>query len=171
MSNFLIEQNGCRVRSLLRLKTDPDHSMWRLIPMLLILLFFLNTGDRTHGTDPAAPPQVPDSINPALAKIPTDFSGIIGQQNIDQYSWLTFIALNWPADPATCGANTNLSILSGKGPVVWETYLQDSDVFVAPGSNPAPWCAPLSLESPRHQSLPSKVKALARKTGVTRFLH
>ncbi len=89
-------------------------------------------------------PTPPTSITSALATVPVDAVGIPEQANFDLYSWLTFIALNWPASTGQCGPNLNKSILSGGGPVVWETYLTDSQVFVAPGSKPSPWCPPVA---------------------------
>lgn len=118
---------------------------------------------------PAAPvqdfPPPPSQITSALAAIPPDFVGIPTQSNFDLYSWLIFIALNWPADTTTCAANVNGSILDGGSPTVWETWLTDTDVFVASGSTPAPWCQQPEARLARY---PARVRELAKKTGVTR---
>ena len=65
-----------------------------------------------------------------------------GQFNVDVFSWNMFIALNWPANTATCTPDEKKSILtaSASDPVVWQTWSNDSEVFVAKGSSPAPWC-------------------------------
>jgi hypothetical protein len=124
------------------------------------------------GDQPPFPPP-PTSITPALATVPPNFAGIPAQTNFDLYSWLTFVALNWPADPLTCGPDLDKSILNGTGPVVWEKYLSDSDVFVAPGSQPMSWCYASDPAQVRTKvsRLPEKVRALSERTGVTRFLH
>jgi len=53
---------------------------------------------------------------------------------------LPFLALNWPANAATCSADQSKSILDGAGPLVWQTYSGDSDIFVGRGLMPVPWC-------------------------------
>ena len=72
----------------------------------------------------------------------------------DCFSWRTFVALNWPAEPRHRGQpDTRRSILDGKGgPRVWQTYLpvyslfQPGDVdwqpppFNDPGVPDAPGC-------------------------------
>ena len=84
------------------------------------------------------------SITAALSSPPVDACPRFGesQSDVDVYSWNTFIAMNWPADTRTCLPNTQGSILGGQGPVVWETYPQDSDIFVAPDAGaPGKWCS------------------------------
>ncbi|MFY2558110.1 hypothetical protein ACN469_10800 [Corallococcus terminator] len=82
------------------------------------------------------------SITPALSVVPADACPREGefQSDVDVYSWNTFIALNWPATTSSCTPNTQTSILSGQGPTVWETYPEDTDVFVKPGTKPGAWC-------------------------------
>lgn len=87
-------------------------------------------------------PTPPTKITTALATVPPDFAGLEVQGNINLYSWLAFVALNWPADTSTCGPNLQQTILNDKGPRVWETYSADSDIFVKPPATPVPWCAP-----------------------------
>ncbi|MEM7186279.1 MAG: hypothetical protein AAF466_06440 [Bacteroidota bacterium] len=102
-------------------------------------------------------------LDPELPAVDT----LLKQVQADIYSWQSFIALNWPANMANCTADTTdgTSILSGKGPVVWETYLTSDQVFVPEGSTPDAWC---TSDLSRH---PEKVQALALKTGVKRILH
>lgn len=82
-----------------------------------------------------------NAATPPTSGCPND--GGEAQGAVDVLSWNLFIALNWPADPATCAADTTKSIsdVSGdfSGKLVWETWLTDSDVFVASGS-PSAWC-------------------------------
>jgi len=90
----------------------------------------------------------------------------------DTFSWRTFIAMNWPADGNTCGPDTTsgMNILTGKGPLVWETYLSSDQVFVSAPNKPFKWCEPYLAEN-KLQSLPKSVRELAQKTGVYRFIH
>lgn len=83
------------------------------------------------------------SITTAAAAVPADACPRFGefQSDVDVFAWNSFVALNWPADLATCTANLDGSILSGSGPTVWEAYTLASDIFVGSGS-PGPWCAP-----------------------------
>jgi hypothetical protein len=113
-------------------------------------------------------PPLPSSITSALAQMPVDSTGLL-QTEMDHFSWLSFIALNWPSNTATCEPDTSQSILTGKGPTVWETFLLDNQVFVAPGSKPVAWCAQSSLED-QLAALPEHARAAARKSGVTRSL-
>ena len=138
-------------------------------------------------------PPIPTVIDWTCAVIPPDFKGTPLQGSLDLYSWIAFLAVNWPAAQGTCLADTALSILTSapnQVPPVWTTYLQDSDVFVAAGQQPANWCfataATKTLKasaalgkkqraaerSYRLAHLPPKVLALAKKNPEVRlFLH
>lgn len=117
-------------------------------------------------------PTPPTKITSALTTIPADSTGIPAQSNFDLYSWLTFIALNWPASTVTCTANLNQSILSSQGPVVWETYLNDSDVFVTPPAKPSGWCPQTTsaLRSPLLAGLRSPLLRLVQRRAVRKIL-
>lgn len=110
------------------------------------------------------------AITSTSATQPADACPRFGENqfDVDVYSWNTFIALNWPADTAQCTANTQLSILSGQGPVVWETYPEDTDVFVPPGSNPGPWCSSASPAglAKKLTRLPEATRTEASRLGV-----
>ena len=59
------------------------------------------------------------------------------QHGFDRYSWLTFVALNSPADGVT-------KIGEGSGPgkdarAIWETYKQLPDVMLENGADPGEW--------------------------------
>lgn len=72
------------------------------------------------------------------------------QQQIDEFAWQTFIALNWPhkkggerGQPDT--KQQLASILNTYEPnemVVWETYMSPQTVFVAPQDWPVEWAQP-----------------------------
>jgi hypothetical protein len=134
-------------------------------------------------------PPVPTVIDSTCAVIPPDGNGTPLQGNFDAYSWITFLAVNWPAGQGTCAANTGESIVTAAPNPVWMTYLQDSDVFVPAKQKPANWCFVPSGEgakvnaslakqqlaaqrSFRVAHLPPKVRALAAKhPEVQLFLH
>ena len=126
------------------------------------------SADGTWQCSGAPFPPPPTSISSALAQIPYDFCGEIEQYNFDNYSWLTFIALNWPANGATCTANTSGTF--GTGPTVWETYMQSTNLFVAPGSQPQSWCAQNPTATAQWKALPQAVRDIAQRTGVTRVI-
>jgi hypothetical protein len=127
-------------------------------------------------------PPTPSTIDASCANVPTDFQGTPAQSNLDLYSWVAFVALNWPAGQG-CVGNPSQSILTTPPNPVWMTYLQDSDVFVPTGSKPANWCFGVSpgaatasltaaANSSRFTHLPPKVRALAEQhPEVGLFLH
>jgi hypothetical protein len=57
------------------------------------------------------------------------------QHGFDLYSWLTFVALNSPAD----GKNP---IGKDTGPTVWQNYKPLADVMLENGQRPKDWDAP-----------------------------
>lgn len=101
------------------------------------------------GLSPAAPADVP--LNPlAVALGPQGAAG--ADAMFDCFSWRTFVALNWPADPARRGRpDAGRSILDGKGgPTVWQTYLPVYALF-QPGNvgwQPPPFDAPPPPDAP-----------------------
>jgi hypothetical protein len=104
----------------------------------------------------------------SYATLPLDINAM-SQASADTFSWLSFIALNWPADGNTCTADTSKKFGSG-GPVVWETYLSSDQIFVDTNSQPASWCANANAVTAMAH-LPESVQELARKTGINRFIH
>jgi hypothetical protein len=117
---------------------------------------------------------IPTVIDNSCTVVPTQLSGVSAQANFDLFGWMTFLSLNWPANSRTCAADPTKSILSGKGPLVWETYAQDTDIFVPKGQPPLSWCnqgiAANSAE--RLARLPAKVRPLAQQhPEVHLFLH
>jgi len=132
-------------------------------------------------------PPVPNTIDSTCAVIPPDFIGQLSQGNFDVYSWITFVAVNWPVGQG-CIANSAQSILTAPANPVWLSYLQDTDVFVPAGQQPASWCfgqtpgnkmaaknAKESMAAERSfrlAGLPPKVRELAAKhPEVHLFLH
>ncbi|NTX16050.1 hypothetical protein HUA76_35295 [Myxococcus sp. CA056] len=106
------------------------------------------------------------AITPAQSVVPVDACPRFGefQSDVDVYSWNTFIALNWPATTSACAPNTQVSILTGQGPTVWETYPEDTDIFVPPGSKPGAWC---TFNTPA--ALETKLRRLTKLTEAGRL--
>lgn len=85
----------------------------------------------------------PTVISAELAQQPTDACPRFGefQSDVDVFSWNSFIAMNWPANLNKCEPDVEKSILTGSGPTVWETFSEDTNVFVSSGSTPQQWCS------------------------------
>lgn len=115
----------------------------------------------------------PAAITSALATQPPYACPFEGesQSDVDIFAWNSFIAMNWPANPTTCGPNTGQSILTGHGPRVWERFAEDTSVFVQPPAQPIGWCGGAKATAQATSLLPPKVRALVQKTGVTKVLH
>lgn len=90
-----------------------------------------------QGGGPAPVPTVIDSTCAAIPYTPGSLNSN-GQQKADVFSWLSFVALNWPVDPSTCSPNPKASILSDPNNPTWLTYLSDDAVYNS--GQPAPWC-------------------------------
>jgi hypothetical protein len=129
-----------------------------------------NGGASATDGPPFPPP--PTEVTSALANVPEGLppGAQVENSNFDLVSWLTFVALNWPADTGTCSADTRKTILSSEGPVVWETYLSNADIFVmAPSSQPLPWCPQsASALATRVAAYPAAIQELVEATGVSR---
>jgi hypothetical protein len=136
-------------------------------------------------------PPVPNTIDGTCAVIPLDMNGTPLQGNADLYAWLTFLAVNWPVNAATCSANAQANILTAPPNPTWLSFLSNEAVFVAAGSPPK-WCyapskapaaaagayfasADAALSAQRAGKLallPPKVRALAEQHPEVRmFLH
>jgi len=137
-------------------------------------------------------PPVPTVIDKTCAVIPLDLNGTPGQSPTDLYSWLTFVAVNWPTDPTSCTADPNTSILTGPQNPTWLTFLSNDEIFVPAPQTPANWCygpsgpkagaaqakfasaaaAVAAKRKAKLAHLPPKVRALAEKhPEVQLFLH
>lgn len=137
-------------------------------------VFFSTTGcgsDKTDGKDSLTTDSMKTAgISSSYSIVPADMK-LQNQASADTFSWLSFIALNWPSNPSTCGADTSngMNILSGTGPVVWETYMDPEQVFVKEGQQPAAWCATANADALKH--IPAQILELGKKTGVNRYIH
>lgn len=124
-----------------------------------------------------APPTVIDATcaqlpyTPAVQKAGGEGFGskVTNQQAADMYSWLSFIAVNWPANPSTCTPDTGKSILSASGPT-WLTWSSPAQIFKKSGA-PDAWCggsaapngtALSALQQTQITSLPAAVRTIAK---------
>jgi hypothetical protein len=105
----------------------------------------------------------PNALPASAPAVPQDacqkFEG--NQDAVDTFSWNQFIALNWPADQATCAPSSNsiANVKSNDGTaVVWQTYMSSDRVFVASGS-PSPWCSGNALNAGGVRALDDIAKA------------
>ena len=68
----------------------------------------------------------------SVASNPIDF--------FDDFSWRTFLALNWPSKPAARGeADASKSVGDLAAPRVWETWKADYEAFQPGGARPTEW--------------------------------
>lgn len=134
----------------------------------------------------AQPPACDSALRPTLpADVPLDplavWAGPGGpeaaQSMFDCFSWRTFVALNWPADPERRGQpDRSRSIRDPQqGPTVWQTYFpvyalfQPGDVgwqpppFQDPGLPDNPSCRP--EKGQMVLSLSSKARDIVNETG------
>jgi hypothetical protein len=105
----------------------------------------------------AAPVQVPDTCNvitpnvpvtsalltsglPCKAQFVPPFNIVTLQHGFDFYSWLTFLALNSPADGQTVIGKGHG--VAGDAPTIWEGWKDIDSVMRTDGSAPTPWGAP-----------------------------
>jgi hypothetical protein len=102
-------------------------------------------GNINNAKNPAAP----TVIDATCAQLPftpaVQASGegkgkpVTNQQAADMYSWLSFLAVNWPASASTCAPDTAKTILNTPGNPTWLTWLSPPQIFKKSGA-PDPWC-------------------------------
>ncbi len=137
------------------------------INVLLVFIFsyilssnnFLSFKAYAQGSVPgncSAPPQLNSTI-------PTDMGVPNSQANANCFAWQQFLALNWVADTSTCAADNSVKAsdfgkANNTAPVVWETYKEAAEIFLAQAQKPAPWCSQQALP----QQWKSKLKSMAK---------
>ncbi|WNG38867.1 hypothetical protein F0U61_38275 [Archangium violaceum] len=124
------------------------HAVMSLLAMSLLLVSMASEARDTTPKLEKAPNASVETILSGFAELPPDVDAFPNQSNMDLYAWREFIALNWPAAPGTCEPDRSRTFLDTKGPRVWETWLQPSDVFVPPGEAPARWCSAREERAP-----------------------
>ena len=93
------------------------------------------------------------------------------QAAFDFFSWQSFVALNWPADPQNRGFPNTAATLGGPGPVVWETFNEKYEVFQAgnPPPPPPPFNTPQQLPPGCTGASDAKVLRMVRKVSDEAF--
>jgi hypothetical protein len=100
------------------------------------------------------------AINSILPADRSSAPGTTDQKQVNCFAWQSFIALNWPADPAKNGQpNPNVQAKDFGEPgdtssTVWETYKAAQDVFLPAAKSPAGWNDPNTVPT----ACESKVK-------------
>ena len=108
-----------------------------------LLLICTHSATTASRMPPAPCPNPPDVVInspqvPTDVFIPDDFNG--NPINFfDDYSWRSFIALVWPAQPGQRGVPDTSKTINGDGPRVFETYKSAWEVFHKDGSAPTDW--------------------------------
>lgn len=77
-----------------------------------------------------------DADDPAPWQVPNDVNFAINEP--DLYAWVTFVALNWPADLEAKGPDT-AAAFGADGPVVWEIWAEKEEVFLPGAPDPGDW--------------------------------
>src|SRR4051812_24010322 len=94
------------------------------------LLHVISQNELSAQSPSKAPVLSPDIPHDVVAKVSLGYSSLSAsvQQPFDEFSWQSFVALNWPADPF--GRPLRDSILThAASPRVWEFYRTPQDVF------------------------------------------
>ena len=109
--------------------------------LILVLAAFVLHGSARSQSSPPPPivlsPAIPGDVKVTAKTVSIDAF----QPDFDVYSWNTFIALNWPAEP-NGNADSNQKIgAKGDNDTVWEHYRDVRDVFLPGGKRPT-WNGP-----------------------------
>lgn len=64
------------------------------------------------------------------------------QHDFDVFSWQSFVALNWPANPDGTPNNNLVIGQQPGGSVVWQSWKESRDIFLPDGAQPPAWNQP-----------------------------
>ncbi len=93
------------------------------------------------------------------------------QRAFDEFSWESFIALNWPANKN--GAPDKRQIIGQKDTkAVWEHWLHTTDIFLPDGGTPVAWGGSINTADYCTNTVktPDKIKFLRKGKKVSDFL-
>jgi hypothetical protein len=118
----------------------------------------LAPGDATAA--PARSAAAADSLSYA---VPHDVSGngttlATLQHDFDEFSWQSFVALNWPAAGVGLPDTSVVIGQNGDAPAVWESYKEPYEVFLHDGGRPPPWGSP--------RDIPAACRSLGAAAGT-----
>ena len=124
----------------------------RKLRSILLILFFIPLNATAANRLPDKPWIMPFDVNERYrpSTIANKQLHQPTQEDMYEFAWQTFIALNWPyktgAERGAPDSNSNLAgIFNTDEPnqvVVWETYMSPSSVFIAPQEWPVEWVQP-----------------------------
>ncbi|HEX8396748.1 MAG TPA: hypothetical protein VF644_04945 [Pyrinomonadaceae bacterium] len=83
---------------------------------------------------PTISPQLPNDVN-----LPSQLPPGIPFQFFDDFSWRSFVALVWPAQQGQRGVPDTTKTVGDAGPLVFETFKADWEVFQPNGAQPSNW--------------------------------
>lgn len=170
----------------------------RLGPVLLALTLFFGLGCGGSAEAPDAETEAPAGAQPETRSeappdgLPSGFaatpalSGIVptvvegfepgssdNQFWFDNFSWQSFVALNWPASPTYRGRPRSpedpsvfLEAEDGAQPVVWGTYKESFELFDQNGGRPSAWNSDTTPVSPCESSEGQRVFRRIGKGGT-----
>ncbi|MGY2905626.1 hypothetical protein [Bradyrhizobium sp. URHC0002] len=95
---------------------------------------------------PASPPVMISSQMPADVCIPSNFSGN-PIAFFDDFSWRSFVAAVWPVQHGARGVPDTSKVIGSPGPLVFETFKAEWEVFQPSPDGSSPPSAPSAWES------------------------
>jgi hypothetical protein len=117
------------------------------------LWFAAPTAANSDPNDPP-PPQI-SGILPVSVTLPSSVTtDVEGRPFFDQFSWQSFIALNWPADPNAPGTPLSPSDPSvfktppAGSSTVWESYMASFQLYGTGDQPPVPWGSATQTSAP-----------------------
>lgn len=99
-----------------------------------------------------------EPLPPISATIPGDVEPGASASDIDNFSWQSFVAVNWPAS-----GNEKIG-QNGDNVAVWQFWKQDADILVPDGQVPKPWTAPPTIPPYCTQQAPAGTRILTHYT-------
>ena len=104
------------------------------------------TGDTGTNAEPPAkepePTGTPVPQTDLSPDIPTDLPTDPTQDQVDEFAWQMFVAVNWPAGTTMRGEPDRTKVIGQPGTVVWDTYKTPEEVFLPGGTPPPDWNTP-----------------------------
>src|SRR5271168_3458222 len=122
-------------------------SVLNIRQMRLLSCLALGAAIAQSFAEPALAQTCPNPPSPAISApqpptdvcVPSDFQGN-PIAFFDDYSWRAFIAMVWPAAQGQRGVpDTSKTVGVVSGPLVFETFKADWEVFQPDGHAPSPW--------------------------------
>ena len=96
---------------------------------------------------------------PLSPRMPGDVAKGADATAIDQFSWSSFVAVNWPNNGSVIGQG-------GDGVAVWQSWKSDSDILVPQGQVPIPFKQPSPIPAACTQVGPPGTRILTHDTKM-----